>query len=205
MILVIDNYDSFTFNLVQYIRQMSENVLVFRNDKTSIDEIRKLQPQFILISPGPGNPNQAALSMDIVKYFYDKIPILGICLGHQVIAQSFGGIIIKAKAPMHGKVSVIKHDGRTIFNEIKNPLPVTRYHSLIVDSNTLPECLEVSALSNNGEIMGIRHKHFNVEGLQFHPESIMTQQGFEIIENFFKSTNSLKVLPLNTRAEEYYK
>ncbi|MER2006433.1 MAG: aminodeoxychorismate/anthranilate synthase component II [Psychrobacillus sp.] len=188
MILVIDNYDSFTFNLVQYIRQVSENVIVLRNDKTSIDEIRKLKPQFILISPGPGNPDQAALGMEIIKYFYDKIPILGICLGHQVIAQAFGGIVKKAIAPMHGKVSVIRHDGRTVFSGIKNSISVARYHSLIVDFNTLPECLEVSALSDNGEIMGIRHKYFNVEGLQFHPESIMTQQGFEIIENFIKST-----------------
>lgn len=185
MILVIDNYDSFTFNLVQYIKQFEQKVLVIRNDLISIKDIEKLNPQHILISPGPGNPDQAGLSLDIVQHFHKSIPILGICLGHQVIAQFFGAKIKKALKPMHGKISEINHDQKTIFSNITNPISVTRYHSLIVESETLPHCLEVSALSDTGEIMALRHKKYKVEGMQFHPESILTEYGKELLENFF--------------------
>ncbi|MGE8203925.1 anthranilate synthase component II [Heyndrickxia sp. NPDC080065] len=186
MILVIDNYDSFTYNLVQYIRQIGEEVKVVRNDQISIQEIEKLNPQYLLLSPGPGNPSQAGICLDIVENFYSKIPILGICLGHQIIGQAFGGNIIKAKRPMHGKTSLIKHDGKKIFNGIKGLFHVTRYHSLVVEENSLPTCLEITAKSTDGEIMGIRHKQYKIEGLQFHPESILTEYGLQMISNFFK-------------------
>ncbi|PLR95967.1 anthranilate synthase component II [Bacillus sp. T33-2] len=198
MILVIDNYDSFTFNLVQYIKQFDKNVAVIRNDQTTIDEIKKMDPEFILISPGPGNPEQAGLSLDIVKEFYKTTPILGICLGHQVIAQFFGTKIIQAERPMHGKVSLITHDGQSVFNNMGSPLSVTRYHSLIVDSKTIPDCLEVSAVSPTGEIMAIRHKKYKVEGMQFHPESILTESGIQLLKNFFIPNPKATELQENT-------
>ncbi|WP_312469472.1 aminodeoxychorismate/anthranilate synthase component II [Neobacillus sp.] len=185
MILVIDNYDSFTFNLVQYIRKIGEKVIVIRNDQLSLDDIEKMQPDHILISPGPGNPDSAGLCLDVVKTYYQKIPILGVCLGQQIIAQAFGGMIRKALKPMHGKVSLIRHDQNYIFNDIPTPIQVTRYHSLIVDEASLPPCLEISARSEDGEIMAIRHKQFRVEGVQFHPESILTEKGLQMLENFF--------------------
>lgn len=185
MILVIDNYDSFTFNLVQYIKQLEEEVLVIRNDRTTIEEIEKLNPEYIVISPGPGNPDQAGLSLEVVEKFHKHIPILGVCLGHQVIAQFFGATISMATKPMHGKASVINHDGKTIFANISKTITVTRYHSLIVEPETFPSCLEVSATSEKGEIMAIRHKQYNVEGVQFHPESILTEYGMTILKNFF--------------------
>ncbi|MFJ7726441.1 anthranilate synthase component II [Neobacillus sp. NPDC097160] len=186
MILVIDNYDSFTFNLVQYIRTIGEEVVVIRNDQLSLKNIEEMQPDHLLISPGPGNPDSAGLCLQIVKRFYQEIPILGVCLGHQIIAQAFGGMIKKALKPMHGKVSFISHDQNGVFRDIPSPFQVTRYHSLIVEESTLPSCLEISARSADGEIMAIRHKDYKIEGVQFHPESILTQNGLQLIQNFFK-------------------
>ncbi|MFF2445658.1 anthranilate synthase component II [Neobacillus sp. NPDC058068] len=185
MILVIDNYDSFTFNLVQYIRKIGEEVVVIRNDQISLDDLEEMQPDSILLSPGPGNPDSAGICLDVVKTYYQKVPILGVCLGQQIIAQAFGGTVIKALKPMHGKISLIRHDQNAIFRDIPSPLQVTRYHSLIVDEMTLPPCLEISARSEDGEIMAIRLKHYTVEGVQFHPESIMTKNGLQMLENFF--------------------
>ena len=187
MILVIDNFDSFTFNLVQYVQEIGEEVIVLRNDQVSLKEINEMNPDYILISPGPGNPNTAGICLDIVKNYYQEIPILGVCLGHQVIAQAFGGIVRKATQPMHGKISHITHDQSEIFDGIPSPLPVTRYHSLVVDESSLPSCLEISSRSNDGEIMAIRHKKYKVEGVQFHPESILTESGMRMVRNFFKN------------------
>lgn len=186
MILVIDNYDSFTYNLVQYIQQLNKSLMVKRNNDITIEEIERLNPSHILLSPGPGNPNDAGICLDVVHYFYKKIPILGVCLGHQTIAQTFGATIIKAPEPMHGKVSEIQHDGRGIFHSLNSPLKVTRYHSLIVDPTTIPNSLEVSAITKNGEIMGVRHKTYHIEGIQAHPEAILTEDGLDLLHNFFK-------------------
>ncbi|WP_156291326.1 anthranilate synthase component II [Oceanobacillus salinisoli] len=185
MILVIDNYDSFTYNLVQYIQEIGETVRVIRNDQVSLDDIDKLNPDYILLSPGPGNPDTAGISLDVVNNFYQKVPMIGVCLGHQVIAQAFGGVVKKAEKPMHGKVSLIHHDERSIFQDISSPMQVTRYHSLIVDESSLPDCLEITTRSEDGEIMGIRHKKYRVEGVQFHPESILTENGLQMLRNFF--------------------
>ena len=185
MILVIDNYDSFTFNLVQYIQQLGYDVHVVRNDTCTIEEIGKFKPKAILLSPGPGNPDGAGISMKVLAAFYQKIPILGVCLGHQIIGQYFGGEIIKAVQPKHGKVSKIQHDERTIFRGLPQAYTVARYHSLVVCRENVPECLEISALSGDGEIMGIRHKHYPIEGIQFHPEAILTEHGLKLLENFF--------------------
>lgn len=186
MILVIDNYDSFTFNLVQYIRTIGEEVLVIRNDQLTLDEIAPLKPDHILISPGPGNPDTAGVCMDVVKKYHQDIPILGVCLGHQIIAQAFGGVVKKAMKPMHGKISQISHDQTSIFQDLPSPLQVTRYHSLVVDEESLPPCLEITAKSKDGEIMAIRHKQYKIESVQFHPESIMTANGMQMLKNFFK-------------------
>ncbi|HWL12885.1 MAG TPA: aminodeoxychorismate/anthranilate synthase component II [Ureibacillus sp.] len=185
MILVIDNYDSFTYNLVQYIQTVGEKVVVVRNDELTIADIGEMEPDYILLSPGPGNPDTAGICLNIVKEFHKEIPILGVCLGHQIIAQAFGATVHKAKMPMHGKVDEIIHDEKCIFTDIPSPAPVTRYHSLIVDEATLPSCLEISAKTKNGEIMGIRHRQFQVEGVQFHPEAILTENGLQMIQNFF--------------------
>jgi len=186
MILMIDNYDSFTFNLVQYIQQLGENIIVKKNNEITIDEIKSMRPTAIILSPGPGNPNQAGISLSVVEQFHKSIPILGVCLGHQVIGQFFGGKIVKAKQPMHGKTSSINHDGKTIFKGLKNPLKVTRYHSLIIQKSSLPNCLQISACSEDKEIMAIRHKVYPIEGVQFHPESILTECGLNLLQNFFK-------------------
>ncbi|MDN4493526.1 anthranilate synthase component II [Ureibacillus aquaedulcis] len=191
MILVIDNYDSFTFNLVQYIQSVGEEVVVVRNDKISLEDIKEMQPDSILLSPGPGNPDTAGICLSIVKKFHQEIPILGVCLGHQIIAQAFGGKVHRASKPMHGKVEVIIHDGKHIFRNIPSPAPVTRYHSLIVDESSLPSCLEVSAKTEDNEIMAIRHKQFPLEGVQFHPEAILTENGLQMIQNFF--TNNQRI------------
>lgn len=183
---MIDNYDSFTFNLVQYIQQLGENIIVKKNNEITIDEIKSMRPTAIILSPGPGNPTQAGISLSVVEQFYKSIPILGVCLGHQVIGQFFGGKIVKAKQPMHGKTSSINHDGKTIFKGLKNPLKVTRYHSLIIQKSSLPNCLKISACSEDKEIMAIRHKVYPIEGVQFHPESIMTECGLNLLQNFFK-------------------
>ncbi len=186
MLLMIDNYDSFTYNLVQYFGELGEELKVFRNDKITLDEIADLQPEGIVISPGPCTPKEAGISVDTIKRFAGKIPILGVCLGHQSIGEAFGGDVVRAERLMHGKTSMVRHDGRTIFKDIENPFEATRYHSLIVKRETLPDCLEVSAETEQGEIMALRHKEYFVEGVQFHPESILTRPGKDILRNFLR-------------------
>ena len=184
MILVIDNYDSFTYNLVQYLKDIEQDIKVFRNNKITIDEIISLQPEFILISPGPSTPDNAGISLAVVEKLKGKIPIFGVCLGHQTIAQAFGSKITRAKEPVHGKVHSIRHNGSGVFTYVKNPLKVTRYHSLIVDKATLTNELEITAETEDGEIMGIRHKSYLIEGVQFHPEAILSECGRQILCNF---------------------
>ncbi len=184
MILVIDNYDSFTYNLVQYFGELGAELRTYRNDKITIDGIKKLKPEKIVISPGPGYPKDAGISIAVIKEFAGKVPILGVCLGHQAVGEAFGGKIVQAKRFMHGKTSLIRHDGRTIFNGLPNPFTATRYHSLLVERSSLPACLEISAWTDQDEIMGIRHREFKVEGIQFHPESILTTEGKKLLKNF---------------------
>lgn len=185
MILVIDNYDSFTYNLVQYLGELGADVVVRRNDQVSVEEIAtQLTPKKIVISPGPGIPDHAGVTLATVKHFAGTLPILGVCLGHQAIGQSFGARVIRAEHCVHGKTSEITSDGRTIFKGIDNPFTAGRYHSLVVDPKSVPGCLEVSAITSNGVIMGIRHRDLQVEGVQFHPESILTRQGKQLLENF---------------------
>lgn len=186
LIAVIDNYDSFTFNLVHYIRQCGATVHVFRNDKTTLDEITGLDPDGIVISPGPGRPEDAGISMDVIRAFSGTRPILGVCLGHQAIAACFGGNIVHAKRIMHGKTSMVTGDDRGVFKGLKKPFAAMRYHSLAVDEATLPDCLEISARTDDGEIMGLRHRDHPTCGVQFHPESIMTVVGKRLIRNFVK-------------------
>lgn len=186
MILMIDNYDSFTYNLVQYIGEQGVEVRVVRNDELSIEEIKRLSPQIIVVSPGPCTPNEAGISLDVITYFAGRIPILGVCLGHQSIGQAFGGKVIRAERLMHGKTSLIFHDDKGVNKDMPNPFHATRYHSLIVERESLPDCLEVTSWTEEGEIMGLRHKEFAVEGVQFHPESIMTEEGKKLIQNFVK-------------------
>lgn len=186
VILMIDNYDSFTFNLVQYLGELGEELVVKRNDEITISEIEELNPQFLMISPGPCSPNEAGISMEAIKHFAGKIPIFGVCLGHQSIAQVFGGDVVRAERLMHGKTSKINHNGETIFKNLENPFTATRYHSLIVKNETLPDCLEVTAWTDENEIMAIRHKTLPIEGVQFHPESIMTSFGKDLLSNFIQ-------------------
>lgn len=186
MIVMIDNYDSFTYNLVQYLGELGEELVVFRNDETSIEEIEQLDPSYIMISPGPCSPNEAGISMDVIRYFAGKIPLFGVCLGHQSVAQVFGADVVQAECLMHGKTSEIHHDGRTIFAGLASPLTATRYHSLIVKPETLPDCFEVSAKTDDGEIMALRHKTLPVESVQFHPESIMTIDGKKMLHTFLE-------------------
>ncbi|MBJ7930806.1 aminodeoxychorismate/anthranilate synthase component II [Bacillus cereus group sp. N31] len=184
MILMLNNYDSFTYNLVQYIGELGEEIIVKRNDELTVEDIEKMMPSYIMISPGPCTPNEAGISMEVISYFAGKIPIFGVCLGHQSIAQVFGGKIVRSKQLMHGKTSEIFHDGRGIFKDMPIPFVATRYHSLIVKNENLPSCLEVTAWTSDNEIMAIRHKEFPIEGVQFHPESIMTHNGKRILSNF---------------------
>ncbi|MBU3159782.1 aminodeoxychorismate/anthranilate synthase component II [Clostridium frigoris] len=184
MFLMIDNYDSFVYNLVRYFEELGEKVLVYRNDKITLVDIKRIKPEGIIISPGPKSPEDAGKCMEIVEKFKGNIPILGICLGHQVIAKVFGGKIVPGREPVHGKVSLIKHSGKYIFKDIMSPMKVTRYHSLIVERETLPEVLEITSETDDGVIMGIRHKNYFVEGLQFHPEAELTQYGHKILKNF---------------------
>ncbi len=186
MMLIIDNYDSFTFNLVQIVGKLGERFRVFRNDKITLKEIERLKPKRILISPGPGRPEKAGITCEVIKEFYKKLPILGVCLGHQAIGYSFGAKIIKAKRIMHGKVSEIFHDKKFIFRRVENPFIATRYHSLVIDRNTLFEDFIICAESEDKEIMGIRHKKYPLFGVQFHPESILTKEGEKIIKNFLE-------------------
>jgi len=184
MILIIDNYDSFTYNLVQYLGELGQQLKVFRNDAITLPQIEKLAPARIIISPGPGTPRDAGISMDVIEHFAGKLPILGVCLGHQCIGQVFGGKIVRASRIMHGKTSNIFHDNKTIFRGLPNPFSATRYHSLLVKKKSLPPILEISAWTKEGEIMGLRHKKFKVEGVQFHPESILTEAGKQLLSNF---------------------
>ena len=186
MILMIDNYDSFTYNLVQYISQLGGVVEVHRNDAITIAQIEALKPEAIVVSPGPCSPERAGISVDVIRHFHRDIPILGVCLGHQAIGQAFGGRVIRAARVMHGKTSPIANDGRTIFAGLANPFTAGRYHSLIVERKSLPDCLEISAETAEGEIMGLRHRSLPVEGIQFHPESILTPSGKRLIGNFLK-------------------
>ncbi len=186
MLLLIDNYDSFTYNLFQYLSELGEEITVTRNDKISLDEIEKLSPQRIVISPGPGTPEQAGISNDVIRRFGTRLPILGVCLGHQCIGYAYGGKVDRAGEIKHGKSSSIHHDGKGIFQGLVNPFPAIRYHSLAVMRDNLPDCLEVSAWTENGLIMGLRHRRFPVEGVQFHPESIMTGVGKDLLRNFLE-------------------
>jgi len=181
---MIDNYDSFTYNLVQYMGELGAELEVYRNDRISIDEIEKQAPSKIVISPGPCTPSKAGISKEVVRHFAGKIPLLGVCLGHQSVAEAFGGEIIKARKLMHGKTPMIQHDGKTVFQGLPNPFEATRYHSLVVNRKTLPDCFEITAESDDGEIMGIRHKELVIEGVQFHPESILTVYGKDLLKNF---------------------
>ncbi|CCQ91710.1 Anthranilate synthase, component II [Nitrospina gracilis 3/211] len=187
MILMIDNYDSFTYNLVQYLGELGADIRVQRNDKITVEEIEGLAPEKIVISPGPCTPTKAGVSKDVARHFAGKIPLLGVCLGHQSVAEAFGGKIVKAAKLMHGKTSQIHHDNKTLFRDLPDPFEATRYHSLIVERESLPDCFEVSAWTAEGEIMGIRHKELPVEGVQFHPESILTVYGKNLLKNFLDS------------------
>jgi len=185
MLLVIDNYDSFTYNLVQYLGELGSEINVVRNDEVTVDEIENdFKPERILISPGPGTPDTAGISLAVIERFAEKVPILGICLGHQAIGQHFGGNVIRAPEPVHGKSVIIDHDGKTIFHDLPNGFAAGRYHSLIVDRDSLPDCLEISATSPDGLIMGLRHQTKKIEGVQFHPESILTEHGRKLLQNF---------------------
>ena len=189
MIIMIDNYDSFTYNLVQYLGEMGQELIVKRNDEITIEDIEQWQPQYIMISPGPCSPNEAGMSLQIIEHFAKDFPIFGVCLGHQAIGQVFGGDVVQAERLMHGKTSPVFHDGKTIFKNMPNPFRATRYHSLIIKKETLPSCFEISAWTEEGEIMAIRHKEYPVEGVQFHPESIMTEKGKELIGQFIEFYN----------------
>jgi anthranilate synthase component II len=191
MILMIDNYDSFTYNLVQYLGELGADVKVVRNDEISVSDIAKLSPEKIVISPGPCTPTEAGISVETIKTFAGKIPLLGVCLGHQSIGQAFGGNIIRAPFVMHGKTSLVYHTNKGVFSDIKNPVQVTRYHSLVIKKETIPDCLEITAWTKNedgsiAEIMGVKHKTLAVEGVQFHPESILTEQGHAMLKNFLE-------------------
>jgi len=191
MLLMIDNYDSFTYNLVQYLGELGADVQVHRNDMITVKEIEDLKPERIMVSPGPCTPDEAGVSMEVIRTFAGKIPILGVCLGHQSIGQVFGGKIIHAREIMHGKTSLIYHKGQYVFEGLKNPYTATRYHSLVIDKDSLPDCLEVTAWTQTAsgemdEIMGVRHKEYAVEGVQFHPESILTEHGHDLLKNFLK-------------------
>ncbi len=191
MVLMIDNYDSFTYNLVQYLGELGADVRVYRNDQIRLEEIEALAPEHIVISPGPCTPNEAGISLEVIRHFSGKVPILGVCLGHQAIGQALGGKVVHAKAIMHGKTSLIYHKGIDVFQRLANPFQATRYHSLVIDKDSVPDCLEITAwtLTETGEIeeiMGVRHRTFKVSGVQFHPESILTQHGHELLRNFLE-------------------
>ena len=184
MILVIDNYDSFTYNLVQYLGEMGQEVKVIRNDDVTVEDITAMGPDYILISPGPCTPDEAGVSLEVVSALGGKVPILGVCLGHQYIGQAFGGRVVRAREPVHGKTSEVIHDGKGIYRDLPGSFTAARYHSLVLERESLPECLEVTAQTSQGEVMGVRHRELPVEGVQFHPESIMTREGKKILKNF---------------------
>ncbi|GAA5786539.1 glutamine amidotransferase [Chitiniphilus shinanonensis] len=185
-LLMIDNFDSFTYNLVQYFGELGQDVHVYRNDEITLDQIEALQPKYLVVSPGPCSPNEAGISVPAIRHFAGKLPILGVCLGHQSIGQAFGGRIVHAQALMHGKVSPIEHTGVGVFKDLPSPFTVTRYHSLAIARDSLPDCLEVTAWTDDGEIMGVRHKTLPIEGVQFHPESILTEHGHRMLDNFLR-------------------
>jgi anthranilate synthase component 2 len=187
VLLMIDNYDSFTYNLVQYLGELGADVRVFRNDQITVDDIRDLRPDGIVISPGPCTPNEAGISVDTIQELGAETPVLGVCLGHQSIGQAYGGRIVRARTLMHGKTSPIRHDGRGVFAGLPDPFTATRYHSLVIERASLPDCLEVSAWTEDGEIMGVRHREYPIEGVQFHPESILTEHGHEMLSNFLNA------------------
>ena len=189
MILMLDNYDSFTYNLVQYFSELGETVKVYRNDQITINEIEELKPKHIVISPGPCRPDQAGISIEVVNKFKGKIPILGVCLGHQAIGQAFGGKIVHAKTIMHGKTSLINHNNQGVFKELKNPFTATRYHSLVVEKISCPDCFDITAWTDDEEIMGIKHKTLPIEGVQFHPESILSEHGHDLLRNFIQNND----------------
>lgn len=194
MLLMIDNYDSFTYNLVQYFGELGQVVEVHRNDEITIDEIEKLNPEFLVISPGPCTPNEAGISIEAIKHFSGKVPMLGVCLGFQAMVQAFGGNVVGAKKIMHGKISPVHHNSQGVFTDLKNPLNATRYHSLVAEQSSLPDCFDITSWTkddqgNVDEIMGIRHKELAIEGVQFHPESILTEEGHEMLDNFLKGKN----------------
>jgi para-aminobenzoate synthetase component II len=193
MIMVIDNYDSFTYNIVQYLRELGAMVNVARNDQVTVEDIEHLNPTHLLVSPGPCTPNEAGISLAAIQHFAGKIPILGVCLGHQSIGQVYGGNVVKAGRMMHGKTSRIKHNGEGIFQDVPNPFTATRYHSLIVERDSMPDCLEIIAEADDGEIMAIRHRELDITGLQFHPESILTEGGMTMLSNFLKGRTGVLV------------
>ena len=186
MLILIDNYDSFTYNLYQYLSELGQEVEVYRNDKITVEEVEAKGPERVVISPGPCTPDEAGISMDLIAHMAGKAPVLGVCLGHQAVGQVFGGKVVRAGRLMHGKISPIHHDGKTIFEGLPNPFDAVRYHSLLVERESLPDCLEISAESDQGEIMGLRHREYCVEGIQFHPESIMTAPGKDLLRNFLR-------------------
>ncbi|MDK2902836.1 MAG: para-aminobenzoate synthetase component [Clostridiales bacterium] len=192
MLLMIDNYDSFTYNLVQYFGELGQDIKIYRNDAIELNEIEQMQPDMLVISPGPCTPDMAGITMDAIRCFAGRIPILGVCLGHQAIGQVFGARVIRAVQPVHGKTSFVRHDGRTIYEGLDNPLNVCRYHSLVLEPSSIPDVLEVTATTEDGEIMGIRHRRYLIEGVQFHPEAILTHQGHELLNNFIGRVKSLK-------------
>jgi anthranilate synthase/aminodeoxychorismate synthase-like glutamine amidotransferase len=186
MVLMIDNYDSFTFNLVQYLGELGADVRVFRNDALTVEGIEKLAPSHVVLSPGPCTPNEAGITLAAIERLAGRVPILGVCLGHQAIGQAFGGKVVRAKQVMHGKTSRIRHDGNGVFSRLENDFVATRYHSLVVERGSLPDCLQISAESEDGEIMGLRHRRLAVEGVQFHPEALLTEHGHQLLQNFIQ-------------------
>ncbi|HEZ0805817.1 aminodeoxychorismate/anthranilate synthase component II [Neisseria meningitidis] len=192
MLLFIDNYDSFTYNIVQYFAELGQEVAVRRNDDITLEEIEALNPQYLVIGPGPCSPKEAGISVAAMRHFAGRLPIMGVCLGHQTIGEAFGGRIVRAKTLMHGKVSSVSHSGKGMFKGLPNPVTCTRYHSLVIDRNTMPECLEVTAWTEDGEIMGVRHKEYAVEGVQFHPEALLTEHGHDMLNNFLIEFQNFK-------------
>ncbi|CCI72611.1 TPA: aminodeoxychorismate/anthranilate synthase component II [Neisseria meningitidis] len=192
MLLFIDNYDSFTYNIVQYFAELGQEVAVRRNDDITLEEIEALKPQYLVIGPGPCSPKEAGISVEAMRYFAGRLPIMGVCLGHQTIGEAFGGRIVRAKTLMHGKVSPVSHSGKGMFKGLPNPVTCTRYHSLVIERGTLPECLEITAWTEDGEIMGVRHKEYAVEGVQFHPEALLTEYGHDMLNNFLIEFQNFK-------------
>ncbi len=190
MLIMIDNYDSFTYNLVQYLGELGQEVAVYRNDQITTDQLGELSPEYVVISPGPCTPNEAGISVDLVSRYAGAIPILGVCLGHQSIGQAFGGNIVHAQQIMHGKTSMVHHNGAGVFNNLDNPFRATRYHSLVIEKETMPDCFEITAWTDDGEIMAVKHREFAIEGVQFHPESILTENGHALLSNFLVNSRS---------------